>query len=107
MIQVNKDIVNGFKPFPLDGFYFSNIPPFADPACLSNAEQAPWTNRVPSHEPWARTMMGDTTTNGVSDQCEYNTSHSPQFVDDGGNASYDIGRVEGEVTTERGPYWRR
>jgi hypothetical protein len=108
-VQVNQSVVTGFATFPLDSFYFPNIPPFAQPACLSNVQQAPWTNRVPQHEPWPRTLMGDTVgANAPNDESERNTSHNPQFVDDGGGiGSQSIGRVEGETTIQRGEFWRR
>lgn len=107
-VSVNDEVVNGLQPFPLEGFYSNSLPKFAAPACLSNVEQAPWTNRVPQHEPWPRTMMGDTEgMNDESDEFLRNTSHNPQFVDDGGKASEQIGRVEGDETIIRGDFWRR
>lgn len=67
-----------------------------------------WTNRVPSREPWARTMMVDTPElNESSDEIERNTSHNPQFSDDAETGKKQIGRMDGEETYERGPFWRR
>lgn len=107
-IKVNESVVNGFQPFPLDGIYSSVIPKFASPSSLSEAENAPWTNRVPEHEPWPRTLMAnDQGINSKTDQCDYNTHHNPQFEDDGGAASESINRVEGQDTLDRGPFWRR
>jgi hypothetical protein len=106
-IQVNQSVVTGLPPFPIDAYYTPSLPTIANPACLSQADVAPWTNRVPSHEPWPRTLMCNTTTNAPTDQPEYNTAHEPQFVDDGGQASQSINRVEGEQTITRNQYWRR
>lgn len=107
-LKVNESVVSGLQPFPLDSIYSSVIPKFASPSSLSSAENAPWTNRVPQHEPWPRTLMGnDHAPNSTNDQSEYNTHHNPQFEDDGGKASENIGRVEGQDTLDRGPFWRR
>lgn len=107
-IQVNAAIINAIGDFPLDSTYASVMPTLASVSCLSDADSAPWTNRVPTHEPWPRTMSQNTTTNAVSDQCDYNTAHEPQFVDDGGGiGSYSINRVEGEDTITRNQFWRR
>lgn len=107
-VKINESVVTGLAAFPLDSFYFPSLPKFASPACLSNVEQAPWTNRVPQHEPWARTLMGDTeSANGPNDESMRNTTHNPQFVDDGGSASESIGRIEGTDVIERGEFWRR
>jgi hypothetical protein len=107
-VEVNQAVVTGFKPFNLDGYYFPNLPTFAKPACLSNVEQAPWTNRVPQHEPWPRTLMSNTSPNAPSDEFLFNTNHNPQFVDDGGGTgSESINRVDGSTTVPRGTFWRR
>lgn len=108
-LEVNKDVVTGLAPFPVDNSYLSAMPKIATPACLSNVENAPWTNRVPQHEPWARTLMGNTEgANTANDESLRNTSHNPQFVDDGGGiGSKSIGRVEGTETLDRGEFWRR
>lgn len=67
-----------------------------------------WTNRVPMHEPWPRTMMVDTPNlNTLSSEPEYNINHNPQFTDDVEEGSKSIGRIEGEDEIERGPFWRR
>jgi hypothetical protein len=106
-IVVNDGVVNGMPAFPIDPVYNSSMPKIASPACLSNADSAPMTNRVPQHEPWARGLMGNSSTNSPSDQSEYNTGHEPQFTDDGGTGSQSINRVEGEDTIQRGQFWRR
>jgi hypothetical protein len=56
------------------------------------AEQAAlWTNRVPDHEPWARTMTAD------------DSSHTPEF----GYDDPSVGKVERGRNIDRGMYWRR
>lgn len=107
-LKVNEDVINGFKPFPIGGFYTSLIPKFASSSCLSDAENAPWTNRVPDHEPWPRVM--EVNTKGIdkpTDEYKRNTHHNDQYIDDGGAASEAIGVVEGDQTNQRGKYWRR
>lgn len=63
-----------------------------------------WTNRVPQHEPWPRTMMVDKEfINAPTDEIEHNINHNPQYAPD----HKDVGRVEGEERIPRGPFWRR
>lgn len=59
----------------------------------SSASEQPafWTNRVPDHEPWARTMT------------RTDFTHEPELSYD----SKDVGRVERGQTIERGAFWRR
>lgn len=72
------------------------------------AQPAVWTNRVPQHEPWPRTLMGNTKDqNAPSDEYEYNTKHEPQLTDESEDGSKLIGRLEGDETIIRGPFWRR
>lgn len=55
-------------------------------------KDALWTNRVPDHEPWPRTMTADEFT------------HEPEFTAE----SDQVGKSERRgPTIERGPYWRR
>ena len=73
-------------------------------AAYSEAQFAVWTNRVPQHEPWPRTLMVDTEgLNGPSEEHHSNTRHNPQYDED----HKDAGRVEGEDIIIRGPFWRR
>lgn len=73
-------------------------------ASYSEAQFAVWTNRVPLHEPWPRTLMVDSENlNEKTDEHTRNTRHNPQYDAD----HKDVGRVEGDETTERGPLWRR
>ncbi len=74
----------------------------------SGAELALWTNRVPQHEPWGRTLMVNTPNlNAKTDEWEYNTRHNPQFTDETEAGSKGVGRIEGEEDIPRGPFWRR
>lgn len=73
-------------------------------AAYSEAQFAVWTNRVPQHEPWPRTLMVDTEgLNAPTEEHAKNTRHNPQYDEN----HKDVGRVEGDETTERGPLWRR
>ena len=107
-IVVNKNVINN-RPNPgLDPVFGASVPKLADSACLSDADSAPWTNRVPAHEPWPRTLMGNNSSNSPNNECGYNTKHNPQFVDDGGgNASESINRIEGTDRIDRNQFWRR
>jgi hypothetical protein len=63
----------------------------ASPATAAAEKPALWTNRVPDHEPWARTMTKNDTT------------HDPEL-------SYGdkrVGRIERGTEIERGKFWRR
>ena len=108
-VSVNIPIVNGFTKFNLDDVYYDIPIVLASESQVSEAEQALWTNRVPQHEPWPRTLMGDSVApNQKNTESQYNTSHNPQFVDDnGGYGSLNINRSEGEETIERNELWRR
>lgn len=84
------------------------IPRQAGGSSPSESQIAVWTNRVPSHEPWPRTMMVNTKNiNAKTDEIEFNTRHNPQFTDDTEEGSKSIGIVEGDDETLRGPFWRR
>lgn len=65
--------------------------PAATPAKPAAALPARWTNRVPAHEPWPRTMTKD----------DY--SHEPELQYD----DKDVGRLERGRKITRGLYWRR
>lgn len=84
------------------------MPRAAAAAVASFSQPAVWTNRVPSHEPWPRTMMVDTENiNTTTDEYERNTSHNPQFTEDSEVGRKLIGVVDGDVLYPRGPFWRR
>lgn len=73
-------------------------------AHYSEAQFAVWTNRVPQHEPWPRTLMVDTEgLNAPTEEHAANTRHNPQYDAD----HKDVGRVEGDDIIIRGPFWRR
>lgn len=80
----------------------------AGKAPVSSSRPAIWTNRVPSKEPWPRTLMGDTpNVNDFSEEYERNTSHNPQFTSDDEEGRKKIGIVDGDEEYVRGPFWRR
>lgn len=67
-----------------------------------------WTNRVPQHEPWARSMMVDTKDlNKTTTEHTYNTSHNPQLDPDNEAGAKLLGRLDGDDEISRGPFWRR
>jgi hypothetical protein len=107
MISVNQAIITGYIPIALDPSYTGVLPKVAAASCLSFTDAAPWTNRTPEHEPWPRVVKCDTPNGGANDQVNRNTSHIDQFIDDGGQQSASIGRIEGIDMIPRGPFWRR
>lgn len=109
MMEVNVDVVNGFTPFNLSPFHIPFVPIFASPACLSEAEQALWTNRVPMHEPWPRVLKVDTPKiNSQTDEYKKNIHHNDQY-DNSTNPTgmQPIGRIEGDEVIDRKDFWRR
>lgn len=62
-----------------------------NPTVADQAKAAFWTNRVPSHEPYARVSTAD------------DFSHAPEMSYDDPN----IGRIDSGVAIERGKFWRR
>jgi len=104
----NEDVVQDFENYAPS---FADVqPPFAEKACLSLTEIAPWTNRVPDHEPWPRVMKQDLEDpqNEMNDGYKNNTD----WVDQYDNVSSPKGRepigvVEGDFENDRGPLWRR
>ena len=110
MYQVNFDVVNGFIPFQMSAAQMEIAPLYAIPACLSEAKQALWTNRVPLHEPWPRVMKGDTNPPPNSKNQEYkkNVHHFDQYDNETSPSGLQpIGRVEGDQDIPRGPLLRR
>lgn len=63
----------------------------AAPASPANDQPAMWTNRVPDHEPWARTMTANDFT------------HAPELP----YTDRQVGRVERGSSIPRGSMWRR
>lgn len=109
MMEVNRHVVNGFIPFNLTPFHIPFVPIFATPACLSEAEQALWTNRVPMHEPWPRVLKVDTSNlNSQTDEYKKNIHHNDQYDNTSNpNGIQPIGKVEGNETIPRNQFWRR
>ena len=74
---------------------------------------APWTNRVPDHEPWPRVMMqdGNDTVNEENSGYTNNVDWIEQYdniVRDGDPSGREpIGQIEGDEEIERGMFWRR
>lgn len=84
------------------------MPRQAGASSIADAQYALWTNRVPQHEPWPRTLMVDTPNlNAVSDEPDYNVNHEPQWNDTTAEGSRNINRIEGEEEIPRGRFWRR
>lgn len=73
------------------------------------AEFAPWTNRVPMHEPWPRVLMQDSddTVNSENDGYQNNVDWVEQYNNVGQDGREPIGKVEGDETLSRGRFWRR
>jgi phage baseplate assembly protein gpV len=65
--------------------------PVAETAAAPSEQPALWTNRVPDHEPWARTMTKDDTT------------HAPELA----YTDKRVGKVERGIEIDRGMFWRR
>lgn len=108
-MEINRPVVTGFTSFNIGSFHVPFVPVYAKIACLSEAEQALWTNRVPMHEPWPRVMKGDTLNiNDPSDEYKKNVHHNDQYdnvtTPDG---IQPIGRIEGDEEIERKDFWRR
>lgn len=107
MRAINEPVVNGLPDYTSE-LYLTGLPKRADPACLSEAKAALWTNRVPDKEPWPRVLMGDTpSANGPNDEYTKNVHHEPQYNNVGESGRKDIGIVEGDETIPRGELWRR
>jgi len=72
-------------------------------------ELAPWTNRVPEHEPWPRVMMQDSddTVNTVNDGPLNNVDWIEQYDNVGEEGRKPIGKIEGTEEIERERFWRR
>jgi hypothetical protein len=74
-----------------------------------DTQLAPWTNRVPQHEPWPRVLMQDSddTVNSENDGYVNNIDWVEQYDNVGESGRKNIGKVEGDVTISRGKFWRR
>lgn len=80
------------------------IEPLEDPAKF-----APWTNRVPDHEPWPRVLMQDSddSVNTSNSGHLNNVDWIKQYNNQGQRGREPIGKIEGTDTITRGPFWRR
>lgn len=71
---------------------------------------APWTNRVPQHEPWPRVVMQDSddTINSENNGYLNNVDWIEQFDNETSpDGREPIGKTEGDDTIDRGKFWRR
>ena len=69
-----------------------------------------WTNRVPQHEPWPRVLeqSSDQPVNAMNTGYQNNVQWVDQFDNVTSPAGLEpIGKVEGNVTIDRGMFWRR
>lgn len=83
-------------------------PEYATAACLSDSLIAPWTNRVPEHEPWPRQLSIDTEhINGSTDEYKRNVRHKQQHDPNSATGQNLINKLDGDFSIERGKYWRR
>lgn len=90
---VSMHLSGGTRMYQTAGRIDQNGPAasIADRTQPPREQQTFWTNRVPDHEPWARTMtLNDFT-------------HRPEFI----YTSPNVNRVERGITLPRGKYWRR
>lgn len=109
-MEINQKVVSGFEPFDLESFYIPFVPIYAKQACLSEAMQALWTNRVPDHEPWPRVMKGDTNPppNEENEEYKQNVHHYDQYDNKTSPEGLEpIGKVEGDEVIDRNQFWRR
>lgn len=106
MTPVNDWMIYSPAPFSSE-LFLTDLPKAADVACLSGAKKAVWTNRVPQHEPWPRTLMADSTVDTQTDDYKKNVHHNPQYSNVGESGRKPIGKVEGDETITRGKFWRR
>jgi len=76
---------------------------------VDEAEFAPWTNRVPEHEPWPRVLKQDKENpqNAANAGSVDNVDWIDQYTNVSTAGRIDIGKVEGTETIDRGPFWRR
>lgn len=109
-MEVNNSVVNGFNQFDLSQSQSRIAPKYAASACLSGALIALWTNRVPQHEPWPRTLKIDDSSvqNIKNDDYKKNVGHKDQYDNTTRPAGRQpIGMVEGDEDITRNDLWRR
>lgn len=100
-MQINQPVIDAYPDFNLNGAQESVGPKLASPSCLSEAQIALWTNRVPMHEPWPRVLK----LNASKGDTDYkkNTDHVDQFEP----TERDVNRREGDELIVRNKLWRR
>lgn len=77
---------------------------------ISATEISLWTNRVPQHEPWPRTLMQSSNIPQNQSNIGYknNVQWEPQFDNVTSPAGMEpIGKIDGDQTIIRGMFWRR
>lgn len=100
-MQINQPVIDAFPQLDLTGAQTGVAPKLALPSCLSEAQIALWTNRVPMHEPWPRVIK----LNASKGEEDYkkNTDHVDQFQP----LEKDVNRKEGDEIIDRNKLWRR
>lgn len=107
-MEINTDVVEGLPDFNLSPAQSAVAPPYATSACLSVSLIAPWTNRVPEHEPWPRQLSIDTKhINDATDEYKRNVRHNQQHDPDSPAGKKKISKLDGDFNIVRGKYWRR
>lgn len=102
------DPQTGGKTRTFSGTTSSYMPRLASTPDSSITQVSPWTNRLPTKEPWPRVLCVDSTDiNGPTTEHLKNVGHAPQFNNVGEDGRRNIGIVEGDDTIERGRLWRR
>lgn len=106
-MEVNNDVT--IEPdFNLSPAQQGISPIYASMACLSKSLIAPWTNRVPEHEPWPRQLSIDTEhLNSDTDEYKRNVRHKQQHDPRTDAGKKNINKLDGDFTIKRGDYWRR
>lgn len=104
---INDEIIRDFENY--DDRFENVQPPFAKKSKLSFTEIAPWTNRVPQHEPWPRVLKQDKgdEVNTENDGYLNNVDWIDQYNNEGESGRKPIGKIEGDEEIERGKLWRR
>lgn len=107
-MEINKRVIEGFNEFSVSSGQLAVAPKYAQTACLSEAEIAVWTNRVPQHEPWQRQLEIDTEfLNESTMEHKKNVRHKKQWDNDSEIGHKSISKIDGNKVIERGKLWRR
>jgi hypothetical protein len=94
---------------PMDTKSTSPVSPPSITVNASDAQISVWTNRVPQHEPWPRGLKQNVNKpiNAPNDGYKNNTAWVDQFNGQSSSGNELVGKVEGDQSIERGPFWRR